>query len=181
LVFLLVVGIVLLSNGISQHKTPSIVGGAFMTAVGGILPAFLLFLGLQRAARGAVPGLKPPKINLTIDKSGFAPGDTVAGRVDIVEAGHVRSLDVSLACHDRTSDYQGVSFTGAASSLAQGELAPPASYAFSLTLPADAPVTYGGDGARIWWVLDARCNVLGSDEHVSQEITVRVPAPRAQV
>jgi hypothetical protein len=181
IVFCLVLGIITLIHGIHRHNSGTIVGGAILTALGAIAPAIGVYAVVQKAARSTVPALKPPKIALTIEKSGFAPGDAVAGRVDIVEAGHVRSLDVSLACHDRTSDYEGVSFMGAASTLAQGELAPPASYAFSVTIPADAPVTYGGNGARIWWVLDARCNVLGTDEHASQEITVRVPAARVQV
>ena len=48
----LVVGIVLIVHGISRHNTGGIVGGAFLAAIGGIVPVFLLYFGLQKAARG---------------------------------------------------------------------------------------------------------------------------------
>lgn len=172
MVAFLVIGIVLLIHGINRHNGGSIAGGAFLTAIGAIVPVMLLYFGLQRAARSAMPGLKPPKVTVTVDKPQLRAGDTVAGRVDITEAGHVRKLDVSLVCHDKTSDYQGVSFTSEPSMLAEGELAPPASYPFSIAIPADAPISYSGYGASIWWVVDARCDVLGTDEHVTHQIEV---------
>jgi hypothetical protein len=173
----LVAGIVLLVHGISMHNGGAIAGGAFLTAIGAIAPGILLYFAVQKTARSAIPGLKPPKVTVTIDRTEFAPGDTVSGRVDIVEEGHLRELDIALVCHDSTSDYQGVSFTTARSRLAEGALAPPESYPFSISIPADAPISYSADGAKIWWLVDARCDVLGTDEHVTAQIEVsRTPA-----
>ncbi len=178
LAFLLGLGIYLLVKGISDHNTGAIIGGVFLTVIGGIVPVFLLVLGLQKAARSSVPGLAPPKVTLTLASAQFSPGDQVAGRVDVTESGRVRTLEVLLRCHDSTLSYKGISFSTASSPLATGSLAAPASYSFSVALPADAPPTFSSGGASIWWDVDARCDVVGSDVHVAQQIEVAAPVHR---
>ena len=110
---------------------------------------------------------------MTIPRTQFAPGDSVSGRVDVTESGHARKLEVSLHCCDRTADYQGISWSATAAPLATGELTAPSSHSFSIQVPADAPSTFdAGAGASIWWEVDARCDVLGSDVHATQQIQV---------
>jgi hypothetical protein len=178
LAVLLGLGIYLLAKGISDHKTGEIIGGAFLAVIGGIVPACLIVLGLQKAARSSVPGLAPPTITLTLASGQFSPGDQVAGRVDVTESGRVRKLEVLLRCHDSTPSYKGISWSTASSPLATGSVAAPASYSFSVALPADAPPTFSNGGASIWWDVDARCDVVGSDVHVAHQIEVAAPVHR---
>jgi hypothetical protein len=168
-------GIYLLAKGISDHKTGEIVGGSFLALIGGIVPGVLVFYMLQGAARKAVPGMAPPKITLTIDGAAFAPGAEVTGRVDVTDSGHSRKLEVALHCHDSTADYKGVSWTGIGPPLASGNLTAPQSYNFSLVLPPDAAPNFSSGGATIWWEVEARIDVIGSDARVAQQIAVALP------
>ncbi len=178
LAVLLGAGIYLMVKGISDHKTGQIIGGAFLAVIGGIVPAFLVVLGLQKAARSTVPGLAPPKIAVTLTSEQFSPGDQVTGRVDVTESGRLRKLEVLLRCHDSGPSYKGISWSTASSPLATGALAAPASYSFSIRVPHDAPPTFSLGGATIWWDVDARCDVIGSDLHVPQRIEVAAPVRR---
>jgi hypothetical protein len=173
---LLAFGIALLVDGITHHKPAELVGGAFMSAIGGALPVYLVFLVLQRTARGAAPALAPPKIDLVLASERAAPGGQVAGRVDVIQSGRVRKLELTLSCRDSTSSYKGVSWTSPPTTLATGALAAPSSYSFSVSLPPDAPPTFAAGGASIWWEVDVCCDVIGTDVHVAKRIEVAAPA-----
>jgi hypothetical protein len=172
----LAVGVALIVDGITHHKTAELVGGGFMAAIGGALPVYLAFLLLQRIARGAAPGLAPPKIDLVLVSERSAPGSQVAGRVDVIQSGRVRTLEVTLACHDSSFSYKGVSWSSPATAIASGQLSAPGSYSFSIQLPPDAPPTFSFGGAAIWWEVDARCDVIGTDVHATKRIDVATPA-----
>jgi hypothetical protein len=136
----------------------------------------LIFLMLQRLVRGAAPGLAPPKIELSLASANASPGAQIGGRVDVTQSGRVRRLEVTLSCHDRSPSYKGVSWTSPAITLASGELAAPGSYSFSIPLPSDAAPTFSTGDASIWWEVDARCDVVGTDVHATRQIEVAAPA-----
>jgi hypothetical protein len=112
------------------------------------------------------------QIRVTPERATYVAGEQVSGRVEVVEGGEVRKLDVSLRCRDSTLSYQGTSWSATSAPLATGELTPPATYSFSIALPADAAPTFNGEVGEIWWELDARCDVPGKDVHATTKITV---------
>jgi hypothetical protein len=87
---------------------------------------------------------------------------------------------VWLKCCDHTIDYKGTSWSTATEPLATGELPAPTDYTFTLTLPAAAPICYSDGGVGIWWEVEARCDVFGTDVRAVTRLDVavsdRVPA-----
>src|SRR5205085_7412634 len=167
-------GLDLIVSGIQKHQAASIIGGAFMAAVGAIAPVLVLTRVLETGLRRAIPGAEPPAIEVALDRTRYAAGDDVTGHVKVTRAGHCRKLDVTLRCRDRTADYEGTSRTGTSAALATGELRAPAEHPFTLTLPAGAPISYADRPVEIWWEIGARCDLLGSDVHVATRIEVAV-------
>src|SRR5206468_560258 len=65
----------------------------------------------------------------------------------------------------RSPNYQGTSLRIPGPALQRGPLAAGASFDFSVALPADAAPAYQDGGTEIWWELEARCDLPGSDVH----------------
>jgi|GEM_PF-2809978 len=156
-------GVDLIVKGVHAHKAAEIAGGGFLAACGAVVPAVILGKLLQGGLRRAVPGAEPPAFELALDRPRYAPGDQVTGHVKVSRAGRLRKLTVSLRCHDKTLDYSGSSYTPAGVAVASGEVPAPTEYPFTLTLPADAPPSYSDGLAEIWWQVEARADVIGSD------------------
>ena len=117
------------------------------------------------------------KLELVVDDRPYAPGDWVRGRVEVREGGHSRRLSVSLLQRDRTADYTGVVRTIEGAELAQGDVAAPAGFEFSLQVPADAPPSYADSLGALYWEIDAKSDERGLDTHARHAIVV-LPASR---
>ena len=178
LLAVIVGGIVLIANGISSHHGGEIAGGVFLVASGALVPVWVGAKLFEPVLRRHLPGATPPTIQLELDKARVAPGEQVSGHVRVLTAGHTRALDVSLRCRDSSTDYKGTSWSTTTATLATGELPAPTEYTFTLALPPDAPPTYASAGVAVWWEVDARCDLLGTDQHAISRIEVALPGKR---
>jgi hypothetical protein len=120
------------------------------------------------------------KIRLWLDRNECAPGDTVSGRVDVVEGGSCRSLTVALEFREKADVYDAVARTVPAEApLQTGELTEGASLPFSITLPADAPPTFRSAHGRLFWVVKAQADQRGRDAVSELELRVAAAAAHA--
>ena len=79
-----------------------------------------------------------PRLQLELERSQFAPGEAVRGKVTVVEGGRSRSLEVVLQYNEKTEDYLEVASSISSGPLHEGDLASASSFAFELLLPQDA-------------------------------------------
>lgn len=52
-----------------------------------------------------------PQLEISLDQESYSPGDTVRGRVSVVEGGGSRRLDVALRFCERSNRYHAVAHT----------------------------------------------------------------------
>jgi hypothetical protein len=112
-----------------------------------------------------------PAFELQLERERFAPGDRVAGAVLVTEGGGSRDLDVTLAFHEKSPDYDEtpVNLTQA---LQTGDLQAGQSLAFALDLPADALPGHRSEHGELYWELDVKSDEMGPDTHVRRRIEV---------
>jgi len=113
-----------------------------------------------------------PRLQLQLDRERYRPGETVRGTVAVTEGGSSRSLEVSLAYNEETSDYLDVARTISSGPLHEGDLDEGSSFEFALALPDDALPGYRSARGELYWVVDARSNELGRDTHERRRIDV---------
>jgi hypothetical protein len=116
-----------------------------------------------------------PAFTVQLERDRFAPGERVAGTVLVTEGGGSRTLDVTLAFHEKSPDYEEtpVSVTQA---LQTGDLQAGQSLAFALDLPEDALPGHRSEHGELYWELDVKSDEMGPDTHVRRRIEVVVEA-----
>ena len=122
--------------------------------------------------RRAMPGAPPPAIGVELQRTQVAPGETLGGHVKVSESGRARRLTVALCCRDRTADYVGTSQQVGLQTLASGALTAPAELPFTIAVPPEAPPSYSAGAISIWWEVEARCDVFGSDVKARAQVEV---------
>jgi hypothetical protein len=113
-----------------------------------------------------------PRFDLQLDRERFAPGETVKGSVLVVEGGGSRSLGVSLTYNEKTEDFFDVVTSIETGTLHEGDLTAGTSFAFELSLPADALPNYKSEHGELYWELDAKSDEAGRDTHERRRIEV---------
>ena len=116
-----------------------------------------------------------PAFDVQLERERFAPGERVAGSVLVTEGGGSRTLEVTLAFHEKSPDYEEtpVSVTQA---LQAGDLRTGQSLAFALDLPADALPGHRSEHGELYWELDVKSDEMGRDTHVRRRIELVVHA-----
>jgi hypothetical protein len=116
-----------------------------------------------------------PSFGVQLERDSFAPGERVAGTVLVTEGGGSRTLDVTLAFHEKSPDYEEtpVSVTQA---LHTGDVQTGQSLAFALDLPADALPGHRSEHGELYWELDVKSDEMGRDTHLRRRIEVVVDA-----
>jgi hypothetical protein len=116
-----------------------------------------------------------PAFDVQLERDRFAPGERVAGTVLVTEGGGSRTLDVTLAFHEKSPDYEEtpVSVTQA---LQTGDVQTGQSLAFALELPEDALPGHRSEHGELFWELDVKSDEMGPDTHVRRRIEVTVRA-----
>jgi hypothetical protein len=119
-----------------------------------------------------------PAFELQLDRERFAPGEPVAGTVLVTEGGGSRVLEVVLAFHEKSPDYEEtpVSTTQA---LHTGDVQTGQSLAFSLELPADALPGHRSEHGELYWEVDVKSDEMGPDTHLRRRIDV-VPTAKPE-
>jgi hypothetical protein len=118
-----------------------------------------------------------PRLQLDLERTNYAPGETVKGTVLVLEGGESRALEAVLAYNEQTSDYSEVAISIPSGPLHEGELTAGTSYEFALPLPPDALPNYASGHGALYWEVDARSDEFGRDTHARARIEVEPPQP----
>ena len=114
-----------------------------------------------------------------LERQRYAPGETVRGYVDAVEAIDARELVVGLHYAEETRDYRGAGLVAATSTLHVGPIGPGSRFGFELALPADALPAFRTRNSAVWWEVVGSVDKRGFDDHVRLRIEVDLPGAAA--
>lgn len=113
------------------------------------------------------------RFQLDLDRERYTPGDTIRGRIVVLEAGDSRSLEVLLEYNEEAEDdYSAVAASVATGPLHAGDLATGMSFDFELVLPEDAFPNYRSQHGELYWQLDVKSEEFGRDTHERRRIEV---------
>lgn len=117
-----------------------------------------------------------PGLDLQLDRERYMPGDTIRGRVSVLEGGGSRSLQVVLEYHEKTDDYSAVATSIPGPPLHEGDLMAGTAFDFELRLPPDAFPNYRSNCGELYWELDVKSDEFGLDTHNRRRVEVLSPA-----
>lgn len=109
------------------------------------------------------------RIEIALDATAVAPGDTVRGRVRIVDGGRGRAVEVRLVFAETTPGDRHAAVVRSAGVIGQAPFETGQEFAFAIPLPADAPPPVRLARCTLGWEIDATVDRLGPD------LRVRVP------
>lgn len=112
-----------------------------------------------------------PVFELQLERQRFAPGERVAGTVLVTEGGGSRTLEVALAFHEKSPDYEEIPVSRS-HALHTGDVQTGQALPFALDLPAEALPGYVSEHGELYWEVDVKSDEMGRDTHVRQRIEV---------
>ena len=112
-----------------------------------------------------------PAFELQLERESFAPGERVAGSVLVTEGGGSRALEVVLAFHEKSPDYEETAVSRS-ETLHTGDVRAGQTLAFALELPADALPGYRSEHGELYWEIDVKSDEMGRDTHLRRRIEV---------
>lgn len=112
-----------------------------------------------------------PAFELQLERARFAPGERVTGSVLVTEGGGSRTLEVTLAFHEKSPDYEEVPLS-VSEALHTGNVQTGQSLGFALELPADALPAYRSEHGELYWEIDVKSDEMGPDTHLRRRIEV---------
>jgi hypothetical protein len=118
-----------------------------------------------------------PRFELRLDRERYAPGDAIRGTIRVLDGGRSRSVEARLQYNEKTEDYAVAAISVSSGPLQTGDVAPGASFAFELALPADALPNYRGEHGELYWEIDVKSEELGPDSHERRRIDVAPVSP----
>jgi hypothetical protein len=120
------------------------------------------------------------RLQLELDRDRYTPGETITGRVLVLEGGDSQSLEVLLEYNETAEDdYSAVATSFSSGPLHTGDLATGMSFDFELALPPDALPNYRSRHGELYWQVDAKsAEVVGRDTHERRRIEVGNSSPR---
>jgi hypothetical protein len=110
-----------------------------------------------------------------VERQRYAPGETVRGFVDVIQAIDARDLTVGLHYMEETRDYRGTGLVAATSTLHVGPVAKGSRFEFELALPPDALPAFRSEHGALWWEVAAKADKPGFDKNASLPIEVAPP------
>jgi hypothetical protein len=116
-----------------------------------------------------------PAFEVQLARDSFAPGERVAGTVLVAEGGGSRALEVTLAFHEKSPDYEETPVS-VKQALQTGDVQTGQSLAFALDLPEDALPGHSSEHGELYWELDVKSDEMGPDTHARRRIEVVVHA-----
>lgn len=118
------------------------------------------------------------RFQLNLDREGYTPGDTIRGKVVVLEGGDSRSLEVMLEyIEEAEDDYSAVAASVSTDPIHADDLVTGMSFDFELALPKDAFPNYRSQHGELYWQLDLKSDELGRETHERRRIEVE-PAHR---
>ena len=119
------------------------------------------------------------RLQLELDRDRYTPGETITGRVLVLEGGDSQSLEVLLEYNETAEDdYSAVATSFSSGPLHTGGLATGMSFNFELALPPDALPNYQSRHGELYWQVDAKSAEAGRDTHELRRIEVGNSSPR---
>lgn len=112
-----------------------------------------------------------PAFELQLERESFAPGERVAGSVLVTEGGGSRALEVVLAFHEKSPDYEETAVSRS-ETLHTGDVQTGQTLTFALELPADALPGYRSEHGELYWEIDVKSDEMGRDTHLRRRIEV---------
>jgi hypothetical protein len=116
-----------------------------------------------------------PRFDLQLDRERYAPGEVIHGRVNVLEGGGSRSLQVVLGYHEKTDDYSAVATTIPGPVLNEGDLRAGMAFDFELRLSSEAFPNLRSNHGELYWELDVKSDEFGRDTHIRRRIEVSSP------
>ena len=111
------------------------------------------------------------RLALDLDAGAVEPGDTLAGRVLVVEGGASRSLTLTVNLRERSPGYVVPAFESR-SLLHEGDLATGQTIEFRCAVPKGAPPSVKGKHGELFWELDVVSDERGLDTRASRGFAV---------
>ena len=115
-----------------------------------------------------------PRLQLQLERSSYAPGETVRAWARVVEGGESRAGTAFLRYVERTDDYTEIAWD-TMERIWDGDLAQGASFEVQLQLPADAKPGYRSEHGSLAWEVLVRSDEFGRDTTVSEQFEVTLP------
>ena len=115
-----------------------------------------------------------PRLQLQLERSSYAPGETVRAWVRAVEGGESRAGMALVRYVERTEDYTEIAWEKM-ERLWNGDLAQGASFEFQIQLPADAKPGYSSEHGSLAWEVFARSDEFGRDTTASEPFELTPP------
>lgn len=113
------------------------------------------------------------RLQLELDRDRYTPGETITGRVLVLEGGDSQSVEVLLEYNETAEDdYSAVATSFSSGPLHTGDLATGMSFDFELALPPDALPNYRSRHGELYWQVDAKSAEAGRDTHERRRIEV---------
>jgi len=113
------------------------------------------------------------RLQLELDRERYLPGETIKGRVLVLEGGGSESLEVLLEYNETAEDdYSAVAASFSSGPVHTGDLATGMSFDFELALPPDAFPNFRSRHGELYWHVDATSAELGRDTHERRRIEV---------
>jgi hypothetical protein len=112
------------------------------------------------------------KLEVQLDAEAVGRGETLTGRVLVLEGGEARSLTLTVSLRERSPGYvEPVSESGDV--LHRGRLATGQSIEFRCGVAEDAPPSVKGNHGELFWQLEVVSDQPGLDTRVSRVFLVR--------
>jgi hypothetical protein len=112
------------------------------------------------------------RFQVELERARYTPGDTIRGRILVLEGGASRSLEVLLEYKEDSKDVTGVATSVSTGPLYDGDLETGLSFGFELTLPQDAFPNYRSQHGELYWQLDVKSERSGRDVHERHRLEV---------
>jgi hypothetical protein len=117
-----------------------------------------------------------PSLSIDVDKppeGNFKPGAWVRGRVNVIEGGKSRALQVEVRFRERTNDYSATPAIYGQTQLHEGDLTAGASFPFAIQLPPDCFPSLQTANAMLFYEVHARSDERGLDTHADVYFEVK--------
>src|SRR5262245_18274403 len=112
------------------------------------------------------------RLQVTLDRDSYTPGDTQKGTILVLEGGASHSLEARHEYNEETDDYHDVAASFSSVLLHRGDLVAGTSFEFEFEIPPDAFPNYRSGHGELYWQIDVKSDETGRDTHERRRIEI---------